>query len=303
MKPIQYFDGHIIIYAFGLMLRIKYYKNYICPTVKEYGLNTSEPPRKVPIFVSLTSFSERINTVDRTIKTLLVQTMKPDKIILWLAPEEFPNGEKDLPQALLDLKQYGLTIEWYKDIRSYKKIVPALKKYPDAIIITTDDDIYYASDTIETLYKSYLEHPNDIHAHRCDWLNVYDKSDKTYVSRAKTLELFQDKHKGEASFHNCLAGYGAVLYPPNSLYSDVTDENKFIKLLPTHDDVWLWAMATLAGTKTRLVKGYSESINYIENSQQYGLCKIHQNNKGLNFNQACHIIIKEYPQIMEKLKK
>ena len=42
------------------------------------------------------------------------------------------------------------------------------------MIITTDDDIYYAPDTIESLYKSYLEHKNEVQAHRCDWLKVVD---------------------------------------------------------------------------------------------------------------------------------
>ena len=297
MKFIQYFDGHIVVNIFGLIIRIKKGKKYVCPNITEYGINkNSERDNKV--IVSLTSFPQRINIVIKTIKTLLTQTMKPDMVILWLAPEQFPNKEQDLPQELLDLKQYGLTIDWYKDIRSYKKIIPTLKKYPDAIIITTDDDIYYAPDTVESLYKSYLEHPTEIQAHRCDWLKVNDGS----ISWAKTRELYKDIHRGEASFYQRLTGYGAVLYPPHSLYKDVTDENIIARTIPTHDDIWLWAMAVLNGTKTRLVKGYSESINYIENSQQYGLCKINKEGIGVGLGDAYNIITKEYPQIIDILK-
>ena len=166
MKFIKYIDGHYIINLFGIIIRIKHYKKYNCPEPKEVGIQTNEQH----IVVSLTSFPERVNTVIKTIKTLLTQTMKPDVIVLWLAEEQFPNREKDLPEELLSLKDFGLTIGWYNDIRSYKKIIPSLKRYPDSIIITTDDDIYYAPDTIESLYKSYLEYPHDIHAHRCDWL-------------------------------------------------------------------------------------------------------------------------------------
>ena len=231
---------------------------------------------------------------------MLNQTMKPDRVILWLAPEQFPNGEKDLPAELLELREYGLTIDWYKDIRSYKKIIPTLKKYPDAIIITTDDDIYYAPDTVESLYKSYLEHPTEIHAHRCDWLSIsHDK----HIIWDKTRVLFKDLHRGEASFRQRLTGYGAVLYPPHSLHQDVTNEDIISKTIPTHDDVWLWAMAVLAGTKTRRVKGYSESINYIESSQQYGLCKVNKKGVGMGLGEAYDIILKEYPQIYEVLEK
>ena len=298
MKLIQYFDGHIVINLFGLMIRIKHNGKYICPEVAESGITTTK--RDVPIIVSLTSFPQRINIVIKTIKTLLTQSMKPDMLILWLAPEQFPNGEQDLPKELLDLKEYGLTIDWYKDIRSYKKIIPTLKKYPDSIIITTDDDIYYAPDTVESLYNSYLEHPSEIHAHRCDWLKIGANNEITW---AKTRELYKDKHRGEASFRHRLTGYGAVLYPPNSLYKDVTDEELISKTIPTHDDIWLWAMTVLSGTKTRLVKGYSESINYIEDSQQYGLCKVNKKGVGMGLGEAYDIIIKEYPQIMEVLKK
>ena len=343
MKIVQYFDGHIVINLFGLMIRIKKKGKFVCPEVHEWGCSAPtrfsnlqgeasqveklpSPLERAPIIVSLTSFPERINIVVKTIKTLLTQTMKPDMVILWLAPEQFPNKENDLPKELLDLREFGLTIDWYKDIRSYKKIIPALKKYPDSIIITTDDDIYYAPDTVESLYKSYLKHPNEIQAHRCDWLRIGVNIKKTckpntnakpvgtslqpslqgegaqIITWAKTRELYKDKHKDEASFRHRLTGYGGVLYPPNSLYKDVLDEEKIAKTIPTHDDIWLWAMAVLAGTKTRLVKGYSESINYVEDSQQFGLCKINKKGVGMGLGEAYDIILKEYPQIIDILK-
>ena len=299
MKLIQYFDGHIVINLFGIFIRIKKEQKYNCPEVRNIGISTEEK-NNPEIIVSLTSFPDRIHTVVKTIKTLLNQTKKPDKVILWLAPEQFPNKENDLPQELLDLKNYGLTIDWYKDVRSYKKIIPTLKKYPDAIIITTDDDIYYAPDTVESLYNSHLKHPTEIQSHRCDWLSL-DKNGN--VIWDKTRILYKDLHRGEASFRQRLTGYGAVLYPPHSLYEDVVNEELISKTIPTHDDIWLWAMAVLEGTKTRLVKGYSESINYIECSQQYGLCKINKKGVGMGLGEAYDIILKEYPQIMDTLQK
>ncbi len=298
MKLIRYFDGHIVINLFGLIVRIKHYKKYCCPEPMECGINENSE-RNNKIIVSLTSFPERINIVVKTIKTLLTQTVKPDMVILWLAPDQFPNKEKDLPKELLDLCKYGLTIDWYNDIRSYKKIIPTLNKYPDAVIITTDDDIYYARDMVETLYASYLNHPEDIHSNRCDWLSINNGK----IIWDGTRELLKDTHRGEAGFRQRLTGYGAVLYPPHSLYKDVTNEDIISETIPTHDDVWLWAMAVLAGTKTRSVKGFSESINYIEDSQQYGLCKINKKGIGMGLEDAYDIIIKKYPQIMEVLEK
>ena len=298
MKFIQRFDGHLVINIFGILIRIKQNFPYSCLEVNELGVTKLKREEKV--IVSLTSFPQRINIVAKTIKTLLNQTMKPDDVILWLAPEQFPNLEKDLPQELLDLKQYGLTIDWYKDIRSYKKIIPTLKKYPNSVIITVDDDIYYAKDTIDTLYRSYLNHKDEIQAHRCDWL-ILDKNNE--ITWEKTRELYLDRHRNIASFRNRLTGYGAVLYPPNCFYKDVVNEELIKELIPTHDDIWLWAMATLKGYKTRLLKGYSESINYVEDSQQYGLCKINKKGVGMSLGEAYKIITNKYPELLNILKQ
>ena len=299
MKFVRYFDGHIIINLFGLLIRIKKNCRPKNITVNEIGVRQSRKEDEELVIVSLTSFPERINTVVKTLKTLLTQTMKPDRVILWLAQEQFPGGEGDLPQELLELRNFGLTIDWCEDIRSYKKILPTLKKYPSAAIITTDDDIYYASDTVETLYKSYLEHKTEVQAHRCDVLRV----EQGKIVWAKTRELYLDKNRGKASFKNRLTGYGAVLYPPGCFYQDVCNEELIKKLLPTHDDIWLWAMTVLNGYKTRLVKGYSESIDYVEDSQQYGLCKINKKGVGTSLEEGYEIILKQYPKILKILEE
>jgi hypothetical protein len=45
-----------------------------------------------------------------------------------------------------------------------------------------------------------------------------------------------------------------VLYPPNSLYKDVANENLFTELSPTNDDIWFWMMAVLNDTRIKVVK-------------------------------------------------
>ena len=80
------------------------------------------------VIISLTSYPLRINYVHKTIKSLLEQTLKPKKIILWLAESEFPNKNKDLPKNLLLLKNNIVSIKYYKEnIKSYKKLIPTLE--------------------------------------------------------------------------------------------------------------------------------------------------------------------------------
>ena len=58
----------------------------------------------------------------------------------------FPQREENLPRDLLKLRSFGLTIDWCENLRSYKKLIPAIEKYPDDIIVTADDDVFYHAD-------------------------------------------------------------------------------------------------------------------------------------------------------------
>ncbi len=47
-----------------------------------------------------------------------------------------------------------------------KKLIPTLELYPNDVIVTADDDIFYPPHWLESLYTSYLENSNYIHVHR-----------------------------------------------------------------------------------------------------------------------------------------
>ena len=290
---IRHIDNHIICMLMGVQIKIKTKTSFECPIVKDFGVTKTK--RTTRIIASLTTYPERIEAVQKTISTLLTQTLKPDEVVLWLAESQFPNRE--LPQGLLDLQQYGLTIEWTEDIRSYKKLIPALAKFPEDIIITFDDDIYYAENTIETLYNSYQKYPQDIHAHRCGkvYLNHLDIKD---ISMRK---LYFEKFD-ESMFSIRQIGYGGVLYPPHCMHNDCCNTEIFRSEIPTHDDIWFWVMAVINGTKIRSVKGYEESVNYVENSQSSGLCKINKNSgNGGSVEEAIKKMQSRYPELYENL--
>ena len=56
-----------------------------------------------------------------------------------------------------------------------------------------------------------------------------------------------------ASPLNLATGVGGVLYPPGSLHPDVLDENLFLSLCPTSDDLWFYFMERRAGWCVRKV--------------------------------------------------
>ena len=299
MFSISKIDSHMLIYFMFLRLNIKYKSTASIPIIHESGVNCTKREKK--IIASLTTFPERINEVATTIKTIMNQTVKADEINLYLASEQFPNKEKDLPAELLKLKEFGLQIKWCHDIKSYKKIIPALKEYKNDIIITFDDDIYYEKDTIETLYNSYLKNPKVIQANRV-WHVKLD--DNKVIPLDKSFLYWNEENYRTPSFFNTIIGCGGVLYPPNSLSEMVLDEEKFKSIIPTQDDIWLWAMAVLNGTKIKLNKGYTSNLVAVENTQNSGLCKLNnKKSKGLSGKDGFNIMVQNYPEILEILKK
>lgn len=253
--------------------------------------------KREKIIVSLTSFPGRIGLVYLTVQSILNQKkVKPDEIQLWLAESQFPTKEEELPKQLLELKSYGLSIKWCDDIRSYKKLIPVLTEYPDEIIVTTDDDVFYRRDWLQKLYESYKEEPLCIHCHRAT---------KFYLDESGNFKTIPGGYSfyEEPSFLNKLVGIGGVLYPPNVLSKKVIDRSVFMRLAPTNDDIWFWLMGVMVGTKVKVVVDNSpQPIDVLEAKKTDKLTDINDKGKKLFWVQFNNILM-EYPELKEKLIK
>ena len=242
-------------------------KRAINNNIKNLPTLTQGPGRETPrLIISLTSFPERIDDISYNIYSLLNQTTTADKLILWLAEEQFPDKEKCLPEKLLKLQKHGLTIKWCKDLKSYKKLLFSLKEFPNDIIVTADDDIFYPNNWLELLYHSYLKSPEDIHCHRAHRVTLSENGDiNSYNAWPKCVT------QSEASYMNFCTTGGGVLYPPNSLHSNVFNEELLLELCPTTDDIWFWGMALLKGTKIKVIHNNISELIYINPELEFGL--------------------------------
>lgn len=121
----------------------------------------------------MTSYKGRITNVSKVIFSILNNTMKPDKIVLNLAIEEFKNKEKDLPEDLQMLQENGLLEIWWvdKNIKQFKKIIPTLERYPNDVIISIDDDLIYPPEFIETIYNDYLKYDKKYPITASPWID------------------------------------------------------------------------------------------------------------------------------------
>ena len=226
------------------------------------------------VIVSLTSFPARIPFVVKTLYSIMNQSVKPNAIILWLSKLQFPNLEKDLCEELLYLKQFGLSIIWLEDdIRSFKKLIPAIEMFPDDIIITADDDLYYPKYWIKSLLDSYNTNPNVVHTHCSTKILCHNK----IISFKGRYGLSGD---GSEKYSNKILGGSGTLYPPHILYRDVCNRLLFTKLCPTTDDIWFWAMSLLSNTRIKWIKNNMKTLYYVESSQEESECLTDINDKG-----------------------
>ena len=188
------------------------------------------------IFISLTTYPARIESVYYAICSILDQSVRPNKIILTLIKDEFPNGEEALPINIQSLKEKGLEILWGdENLRPHNKYFYSMQKYPDALIITIDDDILYPHNTIEKLISCYKKFPNAISALHTDKFNIrnnrLDNYSKAIIGYNK--EVFIPRLDLLAE------GFAGVLYPASILPKETFRKDLIQKCAPIADDIWL----------------------------------------------------------------
>ena len=192
--------------------------------------------------VSLTSIPSRLRFLDMTIRSLMIQSVQPKRILLWL--HEDLRGKE--PKALRSLVGEMFSIHYSDLTCSHRKLIHTLELYPDAVIVTCDDDQLYPNDWLERLIEDHKRFPGEIIANECKLIAC--------SADGETLPYKQWPGKVSAGFSDASlmpVGYGGVLYPPDSLLPVVTDSELFLKLAPKADDLWFKAMSFLKGTPCR----------------------------------------------------
>lgn len=206
------------------------------------------------IIVSLTSYGVRVtDTLPYALYSLLQQSRIPNRIVVWL---DNVNWNRDkLPEILKHLQSLGVEFYYVDDLRSYKKLIPALKMFPDNIIITVDDDMYCNTRLVEWLLDEYKA-SNE----KCvvgTWAFVEEKINGGYLPYSQ----WKDKVIAENGQKYSLIGCGGVLYPPHIFDEEIFNEDVFMKLAPYADDLWFWAMEKRLGIPVRLVPNARYGLN------------------------------------------
>lgn len=229
-----------LIYRIYRKLAYILWRIYVYTAPLKDALNHEE--RKTHIIVSLTSYPGRFAHIHTALKSIMLQTVKPDKIIVWL--DEDVERDKFTPK-MLELEQYGIEYRMMPgDLKPHKKYFHAMQEYPDDIIITVDDDLIYPKDVIESLLKTHERYPKAVCARR-----VHKITKKPNGEIAPYNDWLGEYCGCDTPSHTLVAtGVGGVLYPPHCLYEKTFDEKLIMELSLKADDIWLKFMELLNGT-------------------------------------------------------
>ncbi len=231
-------------------------------------------PRETPLIVSLTTFSSRIQCVHKTIESLFNQTVKADRILLWVCEHDFT--PENIPELLKLQEKRGLEVLYCeRDLGPYTKYHYTVLEYPDSLIITADDDILYPVDFIEQLYKAHCNEPDIVHCHRAHKINL---------NAAGMPQLYKrwdlNTSDTEASGTIFPTGVCGVIYFPGCFAPEVSDVETFMTLCPKSDDVWLKAMTHKNGVLSRKIpqqRDHKQRFQVIDGSQQVSLKRANKN--------------------------
>jgi hypothetical protein len=216
-------------------------------------------PGKIPLIVSLTTIPERLEKMSVATESLLRQTLKPDRIVLWL--DEKLAGK--LPSWLRRQRERGLEVRFVRDIGPYTKVIYALKEFAGDLVVACDDDVIYPRDWLKDLAEAHAREPQCVICH---------KARRMAVDPGGGLRPYNEwKISGGdcpvPSFSIFPICTGGILYPPGALHPEVFNEAVFRKICPIADDVWMKAMSLLNNVRCHKVAPVSMQFVSVRGTQ------------------------------------
>lgn len=249
------------------------YRSWQLSRASNAQLRNADAPQ-IPVIVSFTSIPSRLPTLHLVVRSLMTQSVRPLKIVLWL----HESLQTQIPTKLASLVGERFEIRYVDQTSSYRKLVHSLDAFAETTIVTCDDDIMYQPTWLERLYDDHLAFPHDVIAHECREITYQDGKLAPYKAWKNQTAA------GVTSKWMMPIGYGGVLYPAGALHSDVQNQALFLALAPKADDLWFKAMSHLKGTVSRRTRHPVKKPTPIAGSQKISLKKTNVRENG-NFDQ------------------
>lgn len=220
----------------------------------KHKFKNNESGCAIEFVVSLTSYPARIKDVNLTIQSLINQSVRPKKIVLYLAKQQFDKQKEDLPIQLVNLQKTNNNFEIKfvdDDIRPHKKYFYSVREFKEMPVIIVDDDMVYDRDLCKHLIESYKKWPNCVSCTRANLMTFNQVGElRSYAAWPMNYRLLLDI----PSYQLLPTGVGGVLYPPNSLPAETFDIERIKNECIDGDDLWLKFMTVKNGVQAVCIK-------------------------------------------------
>lgn len=193
--------------------------------------------------VCITSFPARIKSLDVVVRSIIRQSIRPQKITIILGKDEFPSTGY-LPSQLLELCADTVEIHFVDRTRhNYDKLFHQIQSSRVAIF---DDDVIYKRNSIEKLFETSRKHPGCVVANRSHRMLLTDDREEIRPYR------YWDKEKIQETPSHLVfpTGAGGVLYETAFFTTpEVRADHVILRSAPFADDVWLKVQCIMKGIK------------------------------------------------------
>ncbi len=214
------------------------------------------------VIISLTTHGKRVeDAVPYAIYSILLQTKVPKRIILNLNRDKWT--DETLPILLKKLQEIGVEVRYVEDIGPYTKFLPTLRDYPNDVIITIDDDIYYDNTMVEELGNAYMH--SDRKSIICrNGMRLHKKNGK-FIAYCNQSHISTCDDVPGVPF-----GVSGVLYPPHIFDEEIFNRDVYKNLCPFTDDIWFGIMALRGHIDVRYIHDNSWSkARVVDNNDEF----------------------------------
>ncbi len=230
------------------------------------------------LIVSLTTTSERLKLCTQTLISLVNQSFKPEKIIVWISSSAYLRDKGICAdhqwvrevQAELPLVE----VRWTDNTGPYRKVLPTLEMCRDEdLVVSADDDIVYGRDWLKKIMAAHLKYPGEIIVGRARQVK------RNKLGRETTYLQWPIIREEQVLDRDFVVTFGGGALLPRAAFSfgDILNKD-FLEVAPTSDDLWLSRIIESQSTSVRCVPEILEELFFIEHNE--GLIK--SNSPSLN---------------------
>ena len=150
------------------------------------------------IYISLSTIPDRLNTINKSIESLINQTLKPNKIFVNI-PYEYKRFKENVSEGDIPVFPDIVEVTRCKDYGPGTKLLGSINKIKkDSLLILADDDQVYENYMVETFEKFHKKDPNNAYSfyvHPLGKFGIGQGADGFAINSnsIKNIDLFYEK--------------------------------------------------------------------------------------------------------------